>query len=206
MRIKDVFKTRNRADIRRSAAFLGAFWLMLLLASSALATPGQTMVEADEVWLLVDTHKLTLAVMRGDTIMQKFNNIAIGSNGPSVDKVVSDETTPLGEFRISDVNPRSRYHLFLLLDYPTIEHAQRALADGRINPEEFVAVSNAWLEGELPPQNTRLGGFLGIHGIGDGDLAIHRSVNWTDGCIAMTNEEIDQLASLVGVGTRVSVR
>jgi murein L,D-transpeptidase YafK len=201
-----VCKIRNRALIRRSAAFLNCFWLTLLLAASALGTPGQATVEPDEIWLLVDTHKLTLAVMRGDSVMQKYNNIAIGSNGPSVDKVVSDETTPLGEFRISDVNPRSRYHLFLLLDYPTIEHAQRALADGRINPEEYVAVSNAWLEGELPPQNTRLGGFLGIHGIGGGDLAIHRSVNWTDGCIAMTNEEIDELASLVGVGTRVSVR
>lgn len=206
MRIKDVGKIRDRASIRRSAAAVSAFWLTLLLAASSYGTPGQVSVEPDEIWLLVDTHKLTLAVMRGDSVMQKYDNIAIGSNGPSIDKVVSDETTPLGEFRISDVNPRSRYHLFLLLDYPTIEHARRALADGRINPEEYLAVSNAWLEGELPPQNTRLGGFLGIHGIGDGDLAIHRSINWTDGCIAMTNEEIDELARLVGVGTRVSVR
>lgn len=192
---------------KRSVAIPGSFWLIILLLASVLSSPGRAaMVEPDEVWLLVDTNNLTLAVMRGDSLMQKYNNIAIGSNGPTEAKLVSDETTPLGEFKISDINPRSRYHLFLLLDYPTMDHAQRALADGRIAPEEFAAVSNAWLEGELPPQNTKLGGFLGIHGIGNGSLEIHRNVNWTDGCIAMTNEEMDELAGLVGVGTRVSVR
>lgn len=192
---------------KRFVAIPGSFWLMILLLASVLSSPGRAaMVEPDEVWLLVDTNNLTLAVMRGDSLMQKYNNIAIGSNGPTEAKLVSDETTPLGEFKISDINPRSRYHLFLLLDYPTMDHAQRALADGRIAPEEFAAVSNAWLEGELPPQNTKLGGFLGIHGIGNGSLEIHRNVNWTDGCIAMTNEEMDELAGLVGVGTRVSVR
>jgi murein L,D-transpeptidase YafK len=206
MGIKDVFKTRIMAENKRSASILYSFWFLILLVASVLGSPGHAMVESDEVWLLVDTNHLTLAVMRGESVMQKYNNIAIGSNGPTEAKLVSDETTPLGEFKISDINPRSRYHLFLLLDYPTMDHAQRALADGRIAPEEFVAVSNAWLEGELPPQNTQLGGFLGIHGIGDGSLEIHRNVNWTDGCIAMTNEEMDELADLVGVGTRVSVR
>jgi murein L,D-transpeptidase YafK len=119
---------------------------------------------------------------------------------------VSDQTTPLGEFRISGINPRSRYHLFMALDYPTMEHAKSALADGRIDSDEYLAVSNAWLAAEPPPQNTRLGGYLGIHGIGGGSEEIHGRVNWTDGCIAVTNEQIDELAHWVVVGTRVSVR
>jgi len=179
------------------------FALLVLLAPLCAAVAVE---EAGEVWVLVDTGSLTLAIMRGETVLQRYENIAIGSNGPTLAKLVSDETTPLGEFRISGINPRSRYHLFLALDYPTMEHAQRALDDGRIDIEEYVAVSNAWLAGDPPPQNTRLGGYLGIHGLGDGSTEIHGIVNWTDGCIAVTNEQMDELAGLVGVGTKVSVR
>jgi len=160
----------------------------------------------EEVWLLVDTDALTLAIMRGDTVLRRYDNIAIGSNGPTLAKLVSDETTPLGEFRISGINPRSRYHLFMALNYPTMEHAQRALLDGRINIEQYVSLNNAWLAGEPPPQDTPLGGYLGIHGLGGGSAEIHGLVNWTDGCIAVTNEQMDELAHWVGVGTKVSVR
>jgi murein L,D-transpeptidase YafK len=164
------------------------------------------MADPEEIWLLVDTSHLTLTVMRGEAPLREYENIAIGSNGPTKAKKVSDETTPLGEFRISGINPRSRFHLFMALDYPTMEDAKRALADGRLSPEEYVAVNNAWLAQEPPPQNTPLGGYLGIHGLGAGNEEIHGRVNWTDGCIAVTNEQIDELARWVVVGTRVSVR
>ena len=193
--------------LRCAVTFSLYFALVLLLSVPATAVPSSAAeAESDEVWLLVDTENLTISVMRGKALLYKYDNIAIGSNGPSATRLVSDQTTPLGEFRISGINPRSRFHLFMAIDYPTMEHARRALADGRISPEEYLAVSNAWLGGEPPPQNTRLGGYLGIHGIGGGNTEIHGRVNWTDGCIAVTNEQIEELARWVGVGTRVSVR
>ena len=191
---------------RNAASFLHLL-LALFLSLQVLSVPSSAAdATADEVWLLVDTENLTISVMRGKALLYKYDNIAIGSNGPSVARRVSDQTTPLGEFRISGINPRSRFHLFMAIDYPTMEHARSALADGRISPEEYMAVSNAWLGGEPPPQDTRLGGYLGIHGVGDGSTEIHGRVNWTDGCIAVTNEQIEELARWVGVGTRVSVR
>ena len=180
--------------------------LLCLVLQSAFAPLCNALADSNEVWVLVDTRQLTLAVMQGDDVLRKFDNIAIGSNGPTRSKLVSDETTPLGDFRISGINPRSRYHLFLALDYPTMDVARKALEDGRIGPQEYIEISNAWLRGQPPPQTTRLGGYLGIHGLGEGSAEIHGSINWTDGCIAVTNEEIDELAHLVGVGTRVSVR
>jgi len=183
------------------------FSLLLLLQSVFIPSATATATAAsDEIWVLVDTEQLTLAVMQGEAVLQKYDNIAIGSNGPTLAKLVSDETTPLGDFHISGINERSRYRLFFAFDYPTMEHAKRALADGRLKPEEYVAVSNAWLAEEPPPQNTPLGGHLGIHGLGEGSEEVHSSVNWTDGCIAVTNEQIEELASWVSVGTRVSVR
>ncbi|MDH5171485.1 MAG: L,D-transpeptidase [Gammaproteobacteria bacterium] len=193
---------------RRSRAFSFRHYLLipLLLVQAAFIPLCKAMADPDEIWLLVDTSRLKLTVMRGDAPLREYENIAIGSNGPTLAKKVSDETTPLGEFRISRINPRSRFHLFMGLDYPTMEDAKRALADGRLSPEEYTAVSNAWLAQEPPPQNTRLGGYLGIHGLGVGNEEIHGRFNWTDGCIAVTNEQIDELAHWVVVGTRVSVR
>jgi murein L,D-transpeptidase YafK len=191
---------------RNTASFLPLL-LALFLSLQVVSAPSSAAdATADEVWLLVDTENLSISVMRGKALLYKYDNIAIGSNGPSVARRVSDQTTPLGEFRISGINPRSRFHLFMAIDYPTMEHARSALADGRISPDEYMAVSNAWLGGEPPPQDTRLGGYLGIHGVGDGNTGIHGLVNWTDGCIAVTNEQMDELASWVGVGTRVSIR
>ena len=179
---------------------------LLLLLQSMFIPLCMAMADPGEIWVLVDTRELTLAVMEGESVLQKYDNIAIGSNGPTLAKLVSDETTPLGDFRISRINERSRYRLFLGFDYPTMEHARRALEDGRLGPEEYMAVNNAWLAKKPPPQNTRLGGHLGIHGLGGGSEEIHGTVNWTDGCIAVTDEQIEELSQWVGVGTRVSVR
>lgn len=170
------------------------------------ASLSSAMAAEDEVWVVVDTSALTLTVMQGDSVLRHYENIAIGSNGPTLAKLVSDETTPLGEFKISGINPRSRYHLFMAIDYPTMEHAQRALQDGRLSVEQYMDVNEAWRAGEPPPQDTPLGGYLGIHGLGEGSEEIHGIVNWTDGCIAVTNEEMEELARWVGVGTRISVR
>ena len=84
--------------------------------------------------------------------------------------------------------------------------AQRAFRAGRISYEQLKAIRRAhYLERE-PPSNTPLGGQIGIHGIGNGDAGIHEDFDWTDGCIALTNEQIDELAQWLKLGTRVEVR
>jgi lipoprotein-anchoring transpeptidase ErfK/SrfK len=57
-----------------------------------------------------------------------------------------------------------------------------------------------------PPQHTPLGGYIGIHGIGNGDTQIHETVNWTNGCVALTNQQIDDLETWVYIGMRVAIR
>ena len=192
---------------RRCAPIASRYILMSLLLLQAVFAPlCSAQADAQDVWLLVDTSRLTLTVKRGKDTLKEFENIAIGSNGPTLAKRVNDETTPLGDFRVARINPKSRFRTFMGFDYPTMEHAKRALADGRLGPEEYLAINNAWLAKQPPPQNTTLGGNLGIHGLGVGDEKIHGRFNWTEGCIAVTNEQIDELAQWVGIGTLVSVR
>lgn len=157
------------------------------------------------IWLSVDTGNLSIAVMRGDTELQIFENIAIGSNGSSMRRLMGDNTTPLGDFTITEIRHSDRFELFMAFDYPNLAHTERAFEDKRIDAQEYRILRYDLDRGNLPSQGTSLGGDLGIHGIGDGDLKIHESINWTDGCIAITNEQLMELADWVQVGTQVIV-
>src|SRR5699024_10191320 len=116
-----------------------------------------------------------------------------------------DATTPLGEFKILHVNRKSRFHIFLGLNYPTPAHIDHARKKGVIDAITHEAyMDSASLR--TPPQDTPLGGYIGIHGIGEGDPDIHDRFDWTQGCIALTNEQIEELSQLVGPGSRVFIR
>jgi murein L,D-transpeptidase YafK len=158
------------------------------------------------VTLMVDTRALSLSVVQGEEVLQVFDNIAIGSNGATWNKRQGDEKTPLGDFRITDVRQSDRFVVFIAIDYPNLDHAQRALQDKRISSDTYSAVKNAFALGKPPPQQTPLGGHIGIHGLGSGDPEVHSSFNWTNGCIAVTNEQLGELLSWVHPGTRVLIR
>jgi murein L,D-transpeptidase YafK len=179
---------------------------MACLVVALAAFSAIILAQPSSPWLLVDTSELKLSVMRGDDVVAVFENISIGSNGTTRVKRVADERTPLGDYRINEIRTSERFHRFMALDYPTIDDAERALDDGRIDTAAFERIRRARQSGESPPQDTPLGGHLGLHGIGAGSPDIHARFNWTNGCIALTNEQIDALAEQITVGTLVRIR
>ncbi|HLF29715.1 MAG TPA: L,D-transpeptidase [Xanthomonadales bacterium] len=161
---------------------------------------------AGEVWVNVDTTQGKLYVMEGDEVLRTFENISIGVNGTTSAKYNGDKKTPLGSYRVRRINDESRFHLFFGVDYPTTEQAAHAYMVDQINVAELEAIYLAHREGREPPATTALGGAIGIHGIGAGDPQIHQQFNWTDGCVALTDQEIDELAKWVGLGTVVVIQ
>ena len=95
-----------------------------------------------------------------------------------------DGKTPEGLFSINRRNPRSSFHLSLGLDYPRPEDITRAKTDG-VDP----------------------GGDIFIHGQPNslGDM-VTLPGDWTDGCIAVSNEQMENLWALVPIGTTVEIR
>ncbi len=186
-----------------SSGWAGFRRLTALLACYFLLSPGAS---AGEVWLDVDTSTLSLHVMDGQTVSHTFEGIAIGRNGVSRARRLGDQTTPLGSYRIRRINTDSGYHLYFGFDYPTMDQATAALKARAISSEQWQAINLAHLRGREPPADTPLGGYIGIHGIGSGDPNIHEDFNWTEGCIALTNEQVDELARWIKPGTRVEVR
>ena len=179
----------------------GIFLVFLLLACLA----GQAASD-EETWLLVDTGSLVLQVMEGDRVAHTFEDISIGRYGASRDKVRGDNQTPIGKFRIGWINDDTRFHRFMGLNYPDAEAARQGYERGLITDEQWRRIRYALNTGNVPPQNTILGGMIGIHGVGQGDLEIHGLYNWTNGCVALTNEQIDLLSEWAHIGTRVEIR
>jgi murein L,D-transpeptidase YafK len=160
---------------------------------------------AEESWLFVDTVAETLEVVQSGQVKQTFHNIAIGRNGSDFEHREGDGRTPMGVFKVVWINPDSRFHLFFGLDYPSENDAEEAFRRRLIDYGTYSAIRKAHALGELPPQDTVLGGYIGIHGLGNASRFIHEHANWTRGCIALTNKQIDQLARWVSLGTQVVI-
>ena len=173
-------------------------WLLLGLASATRAQ--------EPVHLVVETGAERLEVWRGERLIATFEEIAIGRFGPTPDKHRGDGATPLGRYHVVGVNGGSDFHRFIALDYPSPADARRGLAEGLITPAQFAAIETAHRQGRLPPQRTPLGGHIGIHGVGEGDLQIHRLFNWTQGCVALEDDQLDALLTWVRPGLSVEIR
>jgi len=160
---------------------------------------------AADRWVLVDTSGLTLTVMEGEKAVATYGDISLGRNGVTRQKILGDARTPLGAYQVSEIRDSTRYHRFIAIDYPRIEDARKALKSGLIDEAAFQAILRAHEQGRQPPANTPMGGNIGIHGVGSGDLRVHADYNWTDGCIALTDDQIDELTPLIHHGMTVVI-
>jgi len=162
-------------------------------------------LHAADRWILVDAQALTLTVMQGQDAIATFGDISLGRNGTTRKKIQGDARTPLGTYQITDVRNSARYHRFIAIDYPRVDDARKALKAGDIDEVTYRAILRAHEQGRQPPATTPMGGNIGIHGIGSGDVRVHADFNWTDGCIALTDAQIDELTPLISRGMTVLI-
>ncbi len=162
--------------------------------------------EKTDPWVLIDSETDQLIVHRKGAPPVVFKNIAFGAAGVKEKSRMGDDVTPRGSYRVGWIKYSEKFKTFIGLAYPSLPDAERGYRRGVINLATYERIKGAHNEGRVPPQDTRLGGFIGIHGVGKGSLEIHRMANWTAGCIAVENSQIDELARLVRPGTQVEIR
>jgi murein L,D-transpeptidase YafK len=129
--------------------------------------------------------------------------VRLGKNSAADKAMEGDHATPLGEFYVCAKNPRSKYFLSLCLSYPNAEDAVRGLAAGLIDHAEHAQIIDAIARGAMPPQHTRLGGEIYIHGHAHDGRPLER--DWTRGCIAVDNAAMRDLYDLAVIGTPVRI-
>ncbi len=150
-----------------------------------------------------------LLIVREGEEVRKVYHIAWGRGGPGDKQRLGDRKTPVGTYRVIGFNDRSKFDFFIRLNYPNVKDAFYGLKSAVITRVEFDRIIGALRRNTLPPQDTSLGGAIGIHGIGPETpekLRIHESLNWTEGCIALRNGEIHELRPYIHIGTRVVIR
>ncbi|MEO8177074.1 MAG: L,D-transpeptidase family protein [Sphingomicrobium sp.] len=135
--------------------------------------------------ILVDKSAHRMTVFRANRPLRTFK-VALGSGGLAPKVSQGDNRVPEGRYVIAGRNPGSAFHLSLKIGYPTPAQVAAARARG-IDP----------------------GGDIMIHGLPNGQGwvgAAHRQSDWTAGCIAVTNEEIEWLWQAVPDGTPIDIR
>jgi hypothetical protein len=108
----------------------------------------------------------------------------LGYNSVHQKLFAGDGATPEGKYQISKVKRNSKYYKALLIDYPNQLDRQRFSENKR--------------KGIISP-HARIGGLIEIHGGGG------RNEDWTDGCVALTDKEMDHIMQYVTVGTPVTI-
>jgi len=137
----------------------------------------------DKILVEKKERRLTL-FSKGDEI--KTYKIALGGNPNGPKERQGDHKTPEGYYIIDSKNRNSRYHLALHISYPNENDRKRSARQG------------------VP-----LGGDIMIHGLKNGFSWVdesHADIDWTQGCIAVTNGEIEELFKLVPLGTPIEIR
>lgn len=138
-----------------------------------------------------------LALYDGSELLRR-HRVVLGADVAGHKEREGDRRTPEGTFYICTRNGASRFHKFMGLSYPAPQDAGRGLQAKLISPAEHDAILEAHRNMECPPWKTALGGEVGIHGGG-----IDR--DWTLGCIALTNEAVDELWAALAIGDPVVI-
>jgi hypothetical protein len=130
---------------------------------------------------------------------------AIGRRPLGTKSKMGDLRTPEGMYRIAEPPRPSQFHTFVLLDYPSRADADRAQETGRISDLTRARIAAAHARSELPPQDTELGGLIGIHGEGENHRGESAWRDWTFGCVAVSDPHIEFIAARLSVGVPVRI-
>ena len=148
-------------------------------------------VRKDSISIFISKSNYMLQVRYRGKIIRSYK--AVFGPNPLQNKLVEgDRNTPEGIYKIATKNAVSKYNKFMGLNYP--------------NDSSLARFNRLKAAGQLPA-SARIGGDVGIHGIWPGgDDLIQLGIGWTDGCIALKNKDVEELFSLITVGTKVVIR
>jgi murein L,D-transpeptidase YafK len=141
--------------------------------------------------LLINKSKYTLDVLADKKIIKKYS-IKLGFDSIDDKLVEGDGCTPEGIYSADMKLPRGKtpYYEAININYPT--------------PENWKSFNKRKADGTIPP-NATIGGVIEIHGTGSRKKGDFKDTNWTSGCIALSNKDMDTLYEIVHIGTPIII-
>jgi murein L,D-transpeptidase YafK len=118
--------------------------------------------------------------------------VVFGSKSLDDKMMAGDRKTPEGEYHITSKREHEKWDKMMLIDYPT-----------QVDVDKFKQRKSQG----LIPKDAKIGGGIAIHGTWPhDDIAVDLYQNWTNGCIALKNEDVDELYDIVQIGTKVTIQ
>jgi murein L,D-transpeptidase YafK len=145
--------------------------------------------ENDVTLVRIDKSDHKLEVVAGSRVLKTYR-VALGIGGSGPKQFEGDMTTPVGRYHVT-TRFRPLFHQFIGVSYP--------------NDADRARYADLKKQGKVP-DGRGVGHGIGIHGVGSRKLnGIHKEQDWTHGCIAMDDDEIDEFGSLVPEGTPIDI-
>jgi murein L,D-transpeptidase YafK len=173
----------QRYNKRKLLWFSSVFALAWVCVDATSRIAAQFTTSVDRI--VIEKSKRTLTLMDGAKIVKSYK-VALGGQPVGAKDRQGDHKTPEGIYSVDAKKAQSQFYKALHLSYPNQADREHARKLG-VSP----------------------GGDVEIHGLGAkwGWIgAKHRLTDWTDGCVAVTNEEIDEIYPQIRVGTPVEIR
>jgi len=164
----------------KATALLAAIGIMAFLSIHQPRLPSDSVIDR----IVVLKSKRQLLVYQQDELLKTYK-ISLGRNPIGTKQFQGDKKTPEGKYYINDKNPNSQFHKNLGISYPDQQDIEFAKS-----------------------LNKDPGGDIKIHGLRNGlgfISKLHRLVDWTNGCIAVTNFEIDEIFNHTSIGIPIEI-
>jgi murein L,D-transpeptidase YafK len=158
--------------------------------TSQTSTVKQDKPDENKVTLVrIDKSDHKLEVVAGSRVLKTYR-VALGIGGDGPKQFEGDMTTPVGRYHVT-TRFRPLFHQFIGVSYP--------------NDADRSRYAELKRQGKVP-EGRGVGHGIGIHGVGSSKLSgVHKEQDWTHGCIAMDDDEIDEFGSLVPEGTPIDI-
>lgn len=160
--------------------------LAILIAAGSCSLEKNAIADARVDRVILKKSERMIILMAGSNVLKSYK-VALGRNPIGPKKQEGDKKTPEGSYIIDSHNSKSSFHLSLHISYPSASDREKALRNG-VQPG---------------------GGDIMIHGLKSGMGWIgpfHRLIDWTQGCIAVTNQEIEEIYALVPDGPPIDIQ
>jgi murein L,D-transpeptidase YafK len=169
----------RRIHVRRSVVICAVFAFCIPVSSA----PKQLPPQADRI--VIAKSQRTMTLLRNGAVLKTYK-VALGHEPQGAKTRQGDNKTPEGLYTIDLRNPQSQFHLALRISYPNAADRERARKLG-VDPGGAIMIHG------LPASYAWMG-------------SLHRQTDWTLGCVAVTNPEIEEIWSMVPLGTAVEIK
>ena len=195
----------------RQTNILYLFFTLVIILSYSL--PLQSVCESEtslnkgkaDTKILIYKSLKKIEVYKND-LLEISNNILLSPYWKGKKQFRGDKKTPEGKYYICCKKNNSKYNYFLGISYPSDTDALQGLKADLITVKEFIRINGQIKNRQRPLWNTKLGGYVGIHGTGKNKyFESSLNINWTDGCIALPDDVIKKIYTLVEIGSPVTI-